>query len=161
MGASAWSPCSLEPHHTDLYWYGVHGVETLYTAMGMGCKHVTRVHTDDTDLVVGQWDGGRVGVFRGIRKGKTGYGLVVFGKSEIYVGGKYEGYAPLVERIADFFAGAEAPVATEETLEMFTFMEAADRSKELGGTPVSLDDMRRAGLEEAARRLTALTNNEN
>ena len=68
MGASAWSPCSLEPHHTDLYWYGVHGVETLYTAMGMGCKHVTRVHTDDTDLVVGQWDGGRVGVFRGIRR---------------------------------------------------------------------------------------------
>src|SRR5262249_54001219 len=37
---SVWSPCSLEPHHPDLYWYGIHGVETLFTVMGTGCESV-------------------------------------------------------------------------------------------------------------------------
>ncbi len=40
---TAWSPLSLEPHHPDLFWYGIHGVEILYTIMGPGCKTVTRV----------------------------------------------------------------------------------------------------------------------
>ena len=38
----AWSPLHLEPHHPDLFWYGIHGVETLYTIMGPGCQTVTR-----------------------------------------------------------------------------------------------------------------------
>ncbi|MEZ6074261.1 MAG: hypothetical protein R3C56_00905 [Pirellulaceae bacterium] len=84
-GASAWSPCSLEPTHTDLYWYGVHGVEILYTAMGPGCQNVTRIHTDGTDMAVGVWQDGRVGDFRGIRDGAGGYGLVVFGEKQIEV----------------------------------------------------------------------------
>ena len=29
LGCDAWSPCKFEPHHPDLYWYGVHGVEIL------------------------------------------------------------------------------------------------------------------------------------
>src|SRR5438128_327107 len=40
LGADAYSPCELEPHHPDLYWYGIHGVETLYTVMGTGCQTV-------------------------------------------------------------------------------------------------------------------------
>ncbi len=152
-GASAWSPCSLEATHTDLYWYGVHGVETLYTVMGQGCQSVTRAHTEGTDLVVGVWDGGRIGTFRGIRDGAADYGLIVFGEKQIDVGGKYEGYAPLVERIAEFFAGSVAPVPTEETLEMFTFMQAADVSKEQGGKPVSLVDVRAAALRSAEQKV--------
>lgn len=151
MGASSWGPCSLEATHTDLYWYGVHGVETLYTAMGMGCKSVTRIHTDGTDFVAGQWADGRVGTFRGIRDGKADYGLVVFSSKSIDVGGKYDGYAPLVMRILDFFAGHEAPVAPEETLEMFTFMEAADVSRQRGGAPVTLEVVREAALTEAKK----------
>ena len=155
-GASAWSPCSLEPTHTDLYWYGVHGVETLFTAMGTGCQSVTRVHTDGIDFVVGVWDGGRVGTFRGIRDGKADYGLVVFGEKQIEMGGKYEGYAPLVHRIADFFKGGDEPVANAETLEMFTFMQAADVSKERGGIPVSLAEVREESLAKAKEKIAQL-----
>jgi Oxidoreductase family, NAD-binding Rossmann fold len=155
-GASSWGPCSLEATHTDLYWYGVHGVETLYTAMGTGCKSVTRIHTDGTDFVAGQWADGRVGTFRGIRDGKADYGLVVYGAKSVDVGGKYDGYAPLVMRILDFFAGGEAPVSPEETIEMFTFMEAADVSLDRGGAPVTLESVREAALIEANKIVAKL-----
>lgn len=155
-GAAAWSPCSLEPTHTDLYWYGVHGVEILYTAMGQGCQSVTRIHTDGTDLAVGVWEGGRIGTFRGIRDGRGDYGLVVFGTKQVELGGKYEGYAPLVHKIADFFAGGEAPVSAEETVEMFVFMQAADVSKERGGAPVDLDEVRAAALKAAKEKVAQI-----
>lgn len=157
LGATAWSPCSLEASHTDLYWYGVHGVETLYTAMGTGCQSVTRVHTDGIDLVVGEWNDGRIGTFRGIRNGAKGYGLVVFGQKKIEVGGKYEGYAPLVERIASFFLGEAAPVSPDETLEMFTFMQAADSSRDAGGQPISLSDVWDQAFAKATVKVAKLT----
>ena len=156
-GASAWSPCSLEPTHTDLYWYGVHGVEMLYTAMGTGCQSVSRVFAPGSDVVVGQWEGGRLGTYRGIRDGKADYGLVVFGEKQIEVGGKYAGYAPLVERIAAFFQGGELPVSNAETLEMFTFMQAADVSKERGGQPVALAEVHQAALQQAQQKVAELT----
>ena len=141
LGAISWGPCSLEKTHPDLYWYGVHGVEVLYTAMGTGCEQVTRVATEDTDVAVGVWSKGRIGEFRGLRNGASGYGLVVFGKQAIEIGGKYDGYGPLVDRIGQFFRGKYEGVDPKESLEMFTFMEAADESKRQGGKPVSLKDV--------------------
>ena len=47
--------------------------------------------------------------------------------------GKYEGYKPLVVEICKFFKTGKPPVAEEETLEIYTFMEAADESKRQGG----------------------------
>ncbi len=141
IGCDTWSPCSLEAHHPDLFWYGVHGVEILYTIMGTGCQSVTRVSTPGTDLVVGVWDGGRICTFRGIREGKGGYGATVFGSKEIMSGGKYDGYKPLLIEIGKFFQTGKPPVSAEETIEMFAFMEAADESKRQGGCPVSIKDV--------------------
>lgn len=155
-GAAAWSPCSLEKSHPDLFWYGVHGVEILFTAMGEGCQQVTRVSTKGTDLVVGVWDGGRVGTFRGIRDGKGDYGLVVFGDKTVEMTGKYEGYKPLVDEIAKFFAGGETPVSNQETLELFAFMEAAQVSKEKGGVPVKIADVMQQATAAAEQRIAQL-----
>jgi len=33
LGCEAYSPAKLEPHHPDLFWYGVHGVEILFTVI--------------------------------------------------------------------------------------------------------------------------------
>ncbi|AMV35574.1 Inositol 2-dehydrogenase/D-chiro-inositol 3-dehydrogenase [Pirellula sp. SH-Sr6A] len=148
-GAIAWSPCSLEKTHPDLYWYGVHGVETLYTVMGKGCKQVSRVSVEGTDVALGLWSDGRVGEFRGIRDGKADYGFLVFGQHAIEMGGKYDGYAPLVDRVASFFKGEYEGVEVDESIEMFTFMEAADESKRQGGKPILLADVIAKATKEA------------
>ena len=134
LGCISYSPCEIEPHHPDLFWYGVHGCETLYTIMGTGCKSVVRTHTKDTDVVTGVWEDGRVGTYRGLRSGTKGYGTVIFGeKSDITTSSPVGGYRPLVVEIAKFFRTGVAPVSAAETIELFAFMEAADESKRLNG----------------------------
>jgi predicted dehydrogenase len=139
LGADTYSPATLEPTHPDLFWYGVHGVETLFTVMGTGCKTVTRTFTANFDKVVGTWDDGRIGTFRGIRSGKSDYGGVVFGEKGISVLGKYSGYNPLLVKIVEFFDTGVLPVRPEETIGIFTFMAAADESKMKGGIPVETE----------------------
>jgi hypothetical protein len=140
-GCSSWSPCHLEPTHPDLFYYGIHGVESLYTVMGVGCDMVTRAQTPDTDLVTGVWKDGRIGTYRGIRTNKADYGLVVFGdKGIVPATGTFSSYEPLCHEIAKFFKGGPVPVSAEETLELFAFMEAADESKRHGGAPVSIGE---------------------
>jgi hypothetical protein len=138
-GCDAYGPCPVEEHHPDLFWYGVHGVETLFTIMGTGCESVVRVHTNGADVVTGTWKGGRIGTFRGIRQGKTDYGALVFGSKGIAPGGGSGGYEPLVMEICKFFKTGQPPVSADETLEIFAFMEAADESKRLGGKPVTIE----------------------
>jgi hypothetical protein len=136
--AETFSPCNIEPHHPDLFWYGVHGVESLFTVMGTGCQTVQRGTTADGKIeVVGTWKGGRKGVYR---EGKGYGGLAKGEKGEAPVGG-YDGYAPLVVEIMKFFKTGVAPVTPEETLEIFAFMEAADESKRQNGAPVKLKDV--------------------
>jgi predicted dehydrogenase len=139
IGCDAHSPCLLEEHHQDLFWYGIHGVETLFTIMGPGCRKVTRTKTADTDLVVGVWSDGRIGTFRGHRTGPHGYGATVFGSKGIVQAGRFEGYEPLLAEIARFFRTGRPPVTAAETLEIIAFMEAAERSAAAGGVAVPLE----------------------
>ncbi len=139
--AVTYSPAALEPSHPDLFWYGIHGVETLFTVMGTGCEQVTRIYTDSTDVTVGVWSDGRVGVFMGLRSGKTGYGGTAFGTQGISEVGPYQGYEALVVHIIEFFTTGVPPVEPEETLEIYAFMAAADESKNRNGAAVSLKQM--------------------
>ncbi len=152
LGCMAYSPCSLEPHHPDLFWYGIHGVETLFTIMGPGCKSVTRVKNEDFDLVVGTWKDGRIGTFRGLRKGRMGYGAFVFGDKGMQPSGRYEGYKYLVKEIVTFFHTGKAPVPPEESLEIYAFMEAGHQSTRLGGRPVTLESVLQKARETNAKR---------
>ncbi len=157
IGCDAHSPCSLEPTHPDLYWYGVHGVELLFTVMGTGCERVQRVSTPSTDVAVGLWSGGRVGTFRGIRPpSQAEYGGTVFGAKGLHQLGPFDGYRPLVLRIGQFFRTGTPPVSAEETLEMFAFMSAADESKKRDGAAVSVLELLQAARGEAVERLKQL-----
>jgi predicted dehydrogenase len=141
VGCDAYGPCPVEVHHPDLFWYGIHGVETLFTVMGTGCVSVTRVRTDGTELATGTWEGGRVGTFRGIRRGKADYGALAFGTKGVALAEGSGGYEPLLAEVCKFFRTGQAPVSARETLEIFAFMEAADESKRRGGVPVTLDSV--------------------
>jgi hypothetical protein len=148
LGCEAFAPCSLEPHHPDLFWYGVHGVECLFTIMGPGCESVSRVHTEGADVVVGLWRDGRIGSFRGLRAGAQDYGATVFGAKSIATARGFDGYDPLVEEVCKFFVTGKAPVDPAITLEMFAFMEAADESKRRDGAPVRIDEMLEAAEKQ-------------
>lgn len=140
-GASTWGPCSYQEGTPDLFFYGIHGVEALYTLMGTGCETVSRVQADDADLVTGVWKNGRVGTYRGLRRNKAEFGAVAFGAKAIVPMTKGDGYEPLCREIGKFFRSGVAPVPAAETIEVLAFMEAADESKRQGGKPVSLADV--------------------
>jgi hypothetical protein len=141
--AETYGPCELEPHHPDLFWYGIHGVESLYAVMGTGCAIVQRTNTPDGKIQVnGTWARNHKGIFRegnfhGIARGTKGEAPV----------GSFDGYVPLVREIIKFFQTGVAPVDSKETIEIFAFMEAADLSKSRGGKPVKVGEV----LARAAR----------
>ena len=152
-GAFSTGPCSLEPHHPDLFWYGIHPTEALFTIMGTGCQTVTATVTGDTHLVTGVWEGGKVATLRGIRNANAPYRVTVFGAKGVVDQKPGGDYAPLVREIMQFFKTGVAPVSAEETLEIFAFMEAADESKRKGGCPVKIADvMKKAGAKKVAKK---------
>ena len=138
LGAETFSPCYLEPSHPDLYWYGIHGVEMLYAIMGTGCSKLTRMHTRDTDMIMGEWADGRLGGFRGTRSGPADFGGTVFTEKGNIPAGKFEGYQLLVAAIARFFETGISPVGQAETIEICRFIDAAEESKRNGGAVVVL-----------------------
>ncbi|MCE5266575.1 MAG: Gfo/Idh/MocA family oxidoreductase [Planctomycetaceae bacterium] len=144
---TAWSPMGLEPHHPDLFWYGIHGVESLFTVMGAGCESVTRT---SQNTVVGQWKDGRRGTFVG-KEDQDGFGVTIQGTRKNGTTGEFEGYRPLLIEIVKFFKTGKPPVSQEETLEIIAFMEAADLSKKLGGKPVTLQDAMKKAAETAGK----------
>jgi predicted dehydrogenase len=150
--AETFSPASLEPTHTPLYWYGIHGCEALFTAMGTGCLSVTQTTTDDGKIQVnGQWPDGRIGIFREAngKDRKTYGGHAVGEKGEMAIG-QYEGYDVLLIEIVKMFRSGITPVSHQEMLELYAFMTAAQLSQEQGGKEIQLQNV----IDEA-RKLAA------
>ncbi len=136
--ALSFGPAPTEEHHPDLFWYGIHPVEALFTVMGPGCRTVTRAYTEGTDVVTGVWEGGKLGTVIGLRDGRRGYGVKVFGTKKIVEESAGGAYPQLLTEVLAFFRSGVPPVTPKETLEIFAFMEAADESKRLGGAPVDI-----------------------
>lgn len=140
LGVDTYSPATIEKTHPDLFWYGIHGVEMLYTMLGTGCKQVQRVYTKDTDIVIGTWNDNRLGTFRGTRIGPHDYGGIVFSEKAVIPISPAKGFSSLMKEIIHFFQTGISPVTPAETLEIYAFMEAADESKRRGGTVVNIAD---------------------
>lgn len=154
LGVAAWSPSSRNETNPGLFWYGIHGVEILYTIMGTGCDRVSCVGTQDFDLATGIWADGRIGTFRGNRNGKGGFGATVFGDKDAADAGKYEGYKPLVDEFCRFFKTGISPVDDAETLEIMAFMEAAEASLMQNGKPVFVKEI----MDQARNRKRVFVN---
>ena len=140
-GAASCGPAELEPHHPDLFWYGIHPTEALYTIMGTGCESVVCTATPETHLVTGLWHGGKIGTLRGIRGGAAPYRVTVFGSKKVLDEQLAGDYTPFLREVVKFFQTGVAPVSAGETIEIYAFMEAADESRREGGRPVKISDV--------------------
>ena len=144
FSCDAFSPATLDPTNPGLFWYGVHGVEILFTFMGTGCEKVTCYTSEDSDVIVGTWAGGRLGTMRGTRSGAHDYGVTAFGEGKVMQTAYSHDvplYSQLLEQIMPFFQGGPAPVDPEETLEIMAFMQAALISGQ-EGREVTLSEVR-------------------
>ena len=153
LGAETYGPAGLAVGHLDLAYYGIHGIEALFTLMGTGCKQVTRFDTPVSNVVTGVWNDGRIGIFTATPEGgEASFGGVVHGSKGVAGNVKIlDGYDPLVVEIIKYFRTGTIPVSNEETLEIFAFMEAADESKLRGGKSVPLEEMMQKSREEAKK----------
>lgn len=152
LGADCYSHHKYEPTHPDYGFYGIHGVESLFTVMGTGCKLVTCMASEKGDVVTGLWEDGRIGTFRAVVKGPYGFGgTVMTSKKKFTPAAGYEGYKCLLEEVLKFFKTGVPPVSKDETIEIFTFMRAANMSKAKGGAPVSMEEAYKSGLKEAKK----------
>lgn len=156
IGCNVFGGCPTVDHHPDLFWHAVHSFDTLYTIMGPGAVSVTRARTDDAELITGIWKDGRIGSYRGIRRGALKYSATVFGDKGVAPAGiygyaapvkgvvpkgRYMGYEALATEIAKFYKTRQLPIEPSETIELFGFMEAAHESHRQGGIPVRIDEV--------------------
>ena len=163
LGCDVYGGCPTDPTHAELYWHALHTIETLFTIMGPGCETVRCTSTPYVESITGTWADGRVGTYRGIKKGALKYSATVFGDKGVSVAGiyghgvpvkgivptndKYMAYEALAIEMAKFFKGGAVPVSAAETLEIFAFMEAAHESKRQKGAAVRVADI----LEKSQR----------
>jgi len=150
VGCEAVGPLSQLPHHPDLFFYGIHGVEPLYAIMGTGCESVSRTDSPLSTVVVGKWNDGRIGSYRGLRKGHS-YAVTAVGEKGVVQKSGYSGYDELVREICKFFQTKEAPFSRDQTIEIYAFMEAADDSKRSGGASIPLADVIKRAQDKAAQ----------
>ena len=139
-GVITWGPGPLEQHHhLELAWYAIHPIEMLFTLMGTGCEEVTRTSGVDSDEITCRWKSGKLGTVRALRP-YGDYGAVVFRPKAVAQSPEKVAfsYLPLLTEIVKFFQTGKPPVPNEETLEIYAFMDAAQRSKEAGGKPMKL-----------------------
>jgi len=150
--ALVYGPSPELPFHPDLFFYGVHSVEALFTVMGSGCLSVERSSTPDTSVCTGIWQGGRLGTVHALHTlpmGSTSYKLIRFGQ-ELITEQKSQGdYTPLLREIVKFFQTKQAPLTAKQTLEIYAFMEAAQESKRQNGKAVLIREvLTKAGAPE-------------
>lgn len=141
IGAIVWGPGPLEPHHQlDLTWYGIHAIEMLYTLFGPGCVEVSRMKSAEEDVITGRWNDGKLGTVH-LQRPYGKFGAVVFLKGEkLNAMPEIEfSYVPLVRAIVTFMQTKQPPVPNEVTLEMFAFMDAAQRSEAAVGKAIALN----------------------
>jgi len=155
-GVDCYSPHKPEPTHPDFGWYGIHGVEMLFTVMGTGCVSVNRMAADSTDVVVGKWDDGRIGTFRAIQQGRSIYGGTAITEKGAVPVGSYEGYGGLLDEILNFFDTGISPIPDNETIEIFTFMEASNQSMKKGGKIISMEETYKKGMKDARKLIKKL-----
>lgn len=133
--AWVYGPLGQAPAGSSIVWYGVHAVEMLQRAMGLGAVAATArrdaggvvVHVDYADrrrgvveLTEGAWIYGGT-----LRDAKTVVPFAVDGAAI---------YTAQLREIERFLRGGEPPATLDDALEVLAILDAAERSAQSGRT---------------------------
>lgn len=130
-------PMAEEPTQPGLFWYGIHTVEMLVSAMGVGCAEVAAMpRSADHDFIRFTWKDGRVASLRGLRNAHTLFGMTVHRRGGVTMAHSGQSgkpfYASLVEAIMRSLPAGRSDVPAEEMLEAIRIIEAANESRRTG-----------------------------
>ncbi len=138
--AEVWGNAPLHPGNPGLLHYGIHGVEMIYALMGTGCQFLQNMRTDQGEVAVGLWPGGRIGAVRGVREGQGGFGFTAHYKNghrtAIIEGASF--YTGMLNAIVRMFETRKPPIDYAEIREIMAFVEAVERSTQNHGNRVVL-----------------------
>lgn len=148
-GAISYGPSHVLEHHPDLFFYGIHPTEALFTVLGPGCASVVFSPSKGASVATGTWADGKVGTLFALHQGAQDYKVIRFGTEKIVEQRTPGDYTPMIREIVTFFQTQKVPVTPAQTIEIYAFMEAANESKRKGGKPVSLREvLEKAGCPE-------------
>jgi hypothetical protein len=142
LSCEAFGPAAILEDYPGLFWYGIHSAEMLYAYMGVGCESVRCLPQDELDVIVGQWQDGRVGVIRGTRFEGGQFGCIVHTDAGTHCGlaqSTPPGYYGLMQVVIEFLKSGVSPVDLQETFEIVSFLEAANWSRDHAGQIVRLE----------------------
>jgi len=131
VGGDFYGPMVRLPEPPGFFWYGIHSVEMLFTALGPDFKEVS-VHSEEKhDLIIGRWRDGRLGTIRGNRVGNNTFGGTIhFEKASVSFDSTQSEtpfYASLLRAVVRFLQDGKPPVAMSESVRIVEFIETANR----------------------------------
>jgi predicted dehydrogenase len=141
-GADVFAPAPLHDRNPGLFHYGVHGVEMLYALLGPGCVSVSCAREASSEVVVGRWRDGRIGVLRGLRADPRDYGVTIHrgaGVTQRMVDTAHV-YTDLLAAVVPALAERTWLIPADELVEVVAFQSAALRSAEDGGRVMQVAD---------------------
>lgn len=143
VGVDSYVPLKVVEPMEGLLWYGIHGVEAMFTALGSGCRSLRSYRTDSSEHYLAEWNGGKTGSLRLYTHRSLDAGMVLHtldGSFHIdFIHARYPVLWGLAQQLVDFFACGVSPVEEKETLEIMAFIEAANGCRKTGnGSMVKL-----------------------
>ncbi|ACB76200.1 Gfo/Idh/MocA family oxidoreductase [Opitutus terrae] len=128
-------PLWFEPANVGWFWYGIHGIELAAAVCGRGISAVRLETFPDRELLHLEWRDGHTGTVVGLLNRDAAFTYACDDATAVPVGAHAD---RLEQAMLDFFAGADAPVTTADTLEVIACVAAANASRASDGRRISL-----------------------
>lgn len=120
-------PLPMQPLMPGYFWYGIHMVEMVVAAMGLGATDVLVKKSSNHETVVVEWADGRHALIRGEYEWHSRFGATIHTQNGFYNAEISKDtkpfYASLLEEVMVFFKTKTSPIMKEETLEVIRLIE--------------------------------------
>lgn len=119
--------------------YSVHQFEMIVSLMGTGAKRIKSLSTEDSRLMVVEYNGGRRATLQQIQQAPFQVSLQLKDGNGIFIGQCSDIFPRLINAMLDFFETGKSPVPKEETLEIMALIEAGSKALENYDTWINME----------------------